>query len=126
MSTKWIVKRSMGERFPGKGEAGPEPMRETILTVLEGDTPQQRVVVVLRHLEGGRTELALRRESWSVNVGWFVQSSVELSADQISDLRSALGVVPTRRPRTLAFAAAGPQESEESLECIPFPAHRAG
>ncbi|WP_164101936.1 hypothetical protein [Candidatus Laterigemmans baculatus] len=101
-------------------------MRETILTVLEGDTPQQRVVVVLRHLEGGRTELALRRESWSVNVGWFVQSSVELSADQISDLRSALGVVPTRRPRTLAFAAAGPQESEESLECIPFPAHRAG
>lgn len=102
-------------------------MRETILSVLEGDTPQQRIVVTLRHLDGGGNELALRRESWSENVGWFVQSCVELSSDQITDLRSVLGVVPTRRPRSLAFAAArGRAVDEQPLECLPFPAHRAG
>lgn len=100
-------------------------MRETILSVLESDTPGKRVVVAMRQLSRGGSDLVLRHESWSENVGWFVQSCVELSGDQIGELRSVLGVVPTRRPKQRPFvdSAAG---HERSAACLSFAAHRAG
>lgn len=101
-------------------------MRETVLSVLEGESPQQRVVVVMRQFDGGGSELGLRRESWSENVGWYVQSCIDLSTDQITELRAVLGVVPTSRPRRYAMAAAGAAGDEPPVQCLQFPTHRAG
>lgn len=67
-------------------------MRETVLSVLDGHDDAHRVVVALRHFVTGSTQMVLRHESWSEDVGWFAQSTVELSAGQVSGLRSALGV----------------------------------
>lgn len=100
-------------------------MRETILSVLESDAPAKRVVVVMRQHPAGGSDLVLRHESWSENVGWFVQSCIELSGDQISDLRSVLGVVPTGRPKQRRFLDSAAAD-DRSAACLSFAAHRAG
>lgn len=88
--------------------------RETILSVLPGPTDQTttRAVVALRHT-GDDTAIELRQESFSPAVGWFVQSRLDLSAEQVAGLRQTLGCVPAMcrkqnggcesRPATLAF-----------------------
>lgn len=102
-------------------------MRDTILAILDSETPGKRVVVAMRQLALGGSELVLRHESWSENVGWFVQSCVGLSGDQIGELRSVLGVVPSGRPKQRPFAASGgPSGDCGAAACLPFPAHRAG
>ena len=100
-------------------------MRETILSVLESDTPGKRVVVVMRQFALGGSDLVLRHESWSEDIGWFVQSCVELAGDQIGELRSVLGVVPAGRPRQRRFAESASGD-DRSATCLSFAAHRAG
>ncbi|HBJ38002.1 MAG TPA: hypothetical protein DDZ51_25245 [Planctomycetaceae bacterium] len=77
-------------------------MDETILSVLEGNDELSRVVLV--HRRGfGANAVVLRRESFSEAIGWFEQSSVEMSPDQVGQLKQALGTVPMSKvkpPRT--------------------------
>lgn len=71
-------------------------MDETILSVLQGDHESNRIVVV--HRRGfGTSGLVLRHESYSEAIGWFEQSSVEMSPDQVGQLKQALGTVPMSR-----------------------------
>lgn len=71
-------------------------MDETILSVLQGDDELSRVVMI--HRRGfGTNAVVLRRESYSEAIGWFEQSSVEMSPDQVGQLKQALGSVPMSR-----------------------------
>jgi hypothetical protein len=77
-------------------------MDETILSVLQGDNELSRIVLVHRH-GFGASGVVLRRESYSDAIGWFEQSAVEMSPDQVGQLKQALGSVPmskAKRPRT--------------------------
>lgn len=74
-------------------------MNESILSVLNSEGDQGRVVLVHRQ-RFGSSELVLRRESFSEAIGWFEQSSIELSPGQLGQLKQALGVLPSRsQPR---------------------------
>jgi hypothetical protein len=79
-------------------------MNETVLSVLPGVSANDRVMVVHRLTTGGVSELVLRKESWSEKVGWFDQGSVELSPDQVRDLRASLGSEPRYRVRHKDFS----------------------
>jgi hypothetical protein len=70
--------------------------RETILAELPGTTDQQRVLVVhiVDFSAAPPARLELRQQSFGPGVGWFTQSSVPLSPEQLSGLRALLGRVP--------------------------------
>ena len=92
--------RRCERRFPG----------EIILGVLPGGTPGSRTTVVLRHDAAG-TAVRLRSESFSGDVGWFVQGCVDLPGEQLAGLRNLLGAAGSMPvPRTPGAAT------------VPFPA----
>ena len=66
--------------------------QETIVGTLPGQTEDDRVVIVLCQHGIGANSLELRQQSWGEGVGWFTQSSVEMSPRQVADLRNVLGV----------------------------------
>lgn len=66
------------------------PPEETLLFVLAGATSDQRAAAYLVP-SGAESFIELRQQSWADRVGWFTQSSVRLSPEQIGELRSALG-----------------------------------
>ncbi|WP_162006776.1 hypothetical protein [Roseimaritima sediminicola] len=89
---------------------------ETILSILPGQSDDVRTVVAMRHGDDGAT-IELRQESFSQAVGWFMQSRIELTGDQVGGLRQTLGLVPSRSARPSAVAA-----SENSLPAtLAFP-----
>ncbi len=91
-------------------------MNESILSVLQCDGDQGRVVLVHR-FAFGKSEVLLRRESFSEDIGWFEQSTIELSSGQVGQLKQALAVLPTpkaRPARPLAATAPQGQPSEGS------------
>ena len=78
-------------------------MSETILNVVPGNDESSRLVVALERF-AGESRVVLRQESYSDDVGWFVQSRVDMDPDQVQGLRMALGRGPARamtgmRPR---------------------------
>ena len=76
-------------------------MSETILSVLQHDGDHDRVVLVHRQTFGN-SQIMLRRESFSEDVGWFPQSTIELSPGQLGQLKQALGVLPGAKSRPVA------------------------
>ncbi len=97
-----------------------ERVNEQILGVVNS-TDGHRVLLVLR--ERAAKPFELRTETFSADVGWFPQQSLELTRDQLSGLKGVLGlrvpgacgrtlreIEPVRRdesrPATLSFAAA--------------------
>jgi hypothetical protein len=104
-------------------------MRETILSVLGGHDDQHRVVVALRQFMVGSSQMILRHESWSEDVGWFAQSTVHLSPEQVGGLRSALGVQAAGIGSPVAAChgcVADTRPNREGREVISLAAHRAG
>ncbi len=105
-------------------------MRETVLSVLEGHDDQHRVVVALRQFMAGASQMVLRHESWSEDVGWFAQSTVHLSPDQVGGLRSALGVQAAGLGSAVAACRGCVADSRthgyEGRETISLATHRAG
>ena len=109
-------------------------MRETVLSILEGHDDQHRVVVALRRFMVGSSQMVLRHESWSEDVGWFAQSTVELSVDQVASLRAALGVQAAGLGSPAAACRGCVAETRshrnewqrDDRETISFAAHRAG
>ena len=72
--------------------------QETIVTTLSGQTEEDRLVVVLCQYAAGANALELRQQSWGDGVGWFTQSTVEMSPRQVANLRNALGGSPGQPP----------------------------
>lgn len=73
-------------------------MKESILSILQEEGELTRVVLVHRHSFGG-SQVVLRRESFSDDVGWFEQSSIDLSPGQVGQLKQAIGVLPMSKAR---------------------------
>jgi hypothetical protein len=65
--------------------------KETVYSVIEGDLPDERLLLVLVQRPGGRSSIELRQQSWSEGVQWYTQSSICLDPQQVAGLRSALG-----------------------------------
>jgi hypothetical protein len=68
---------------------------ETILAAIAGQTDKDRLLLVHQQhrLEGSR--VTLRQQTWSEGLGWSTQNSIELTPQQIAELRSALGCAPS-------------------------------
>lgn len=93
---------------------------ETILNVFPANDGKSRLVIAVQSPEdngdsGRDGSLILRQESFSDDVGWFVQSRVALEPEQIPGLKMTLtgGVArqmqstsATRTPAILRFAGA--------------------
>lgn len=63
---------------------------ETILNVIPGSAPDERLLIVLRS-DGGPNICELRQQSWGEGVGWYTQSNIQIGLDQVGPLRQALG-----------------------------------
>ena len=64
--------------------------KETILNVFPSDDELQRLVIAVEHCEQGASRLVLRQESFSEDVGWFVQSRIAVEPEQIPGLKMSL------------------------------------
>lgn len=79
---------------------------ETILNVFPSNDPLERLVIALEQPEGDASRIVLRQESFSDDVGWFVQSRVVVEAEQIAGLKMTLtgsAMRPIQRPAILRF-----------------------
>lgn len=91
-----------------------------ILDVLPSDQPHQRLMI-LRECKEGSDQLVLQQESFSKDVGWFTQSRVCITQDQLCGLK----VLLTGRASALATPKAysrdsfrNAHEEMEADECI--------
>ena len=74
--------------------------RETTFEILESESPTDRVAVsMVRCGTTGESRVRLRQESFSDAVGWFTQSQIDLSPDQVAQLKSMLGLTAMRPTR---------------------------
>ena len=65
---------------------------ETTLSFLGGHSETTRLAVCLVYVPAsGESKLRLREESFSPDVGWFIQGYVDLLPEQINALRNVLG-----------------------------------
>ncbi len=68
---------------------------EQIVAVVAGKDSSERLVLVLDANDKDRP-IVLRSESFSPDVGWFVQSYLRLSRTELSGLRNVLGIPQSR------------------------------
>lgn len=90
-------------------------MHDVTLAVLSEEGNDQRVVLVHRQTFGGQ-RVILRRESFSEAVGWFEQSSVDISPNQVGQLKQALGLLPGSKVRPFGgpkLRSIGPELSSD-------------
>ncbi len=90
---------------------------ERIISILPSSEQTKRTVLVMP-AGSSSSVIHMRQESFSEAVGWFVQSVIELSPEQVSGLRQALGCIPQSnrlgrqpwhrvdRPETVSIASA--------------------
>lgn len=67
-------------------------MQDLTLAVLPSLQQADRLTVALRQLSDGGSRLVLTQQSWSEGLGWYNQNSLELSPDQVRELKAALRV----------------------------------
>ncbi|MEL6895422.1 MAG: hypothetical protein AAFP90_04895 [Planctomycetota bacterium] len=101
-------------------------MDEILLATLPCENDQQRISVVLcrRSVVSGENAdqslIQLRTESYSPDVGWFTQSRIELTPQQLQALRQTMGMA------CCALRSCGSQENPrnsdvcEQRNVIPF------
>ena len=63
---------------------------EKILNVFPTDDAMQRLVVAIERKGEAESRLVLRQESFSEDVGWFVQSRVAIEPEQVAGLKMCL------------------------------------
>jgi hypothetical protein len=102
----------------------PEPLNEKLLGVVNS-SDGHRVVLVLR--ERLAKPFELRTETFSADVGWYTQQTIELSRAELSGLKGLLGLqLPTACSRTMQdLQPAGGCESEPAILSFSMAAKRA-
>jgi hypothetical protein len=70
---------------------------ETILNVFPSHDEAHRLVVAVEQEENSPSRLVLRQETFSEDVGWFVQSRVAIEPEQIPGLKMSLTGQAMRR-----------------------------
>ena len=74
------------------------PMRkETILNVFPTRDDRHRLVVAIEQEDGSSSHLVLRQETFSDDIGWFVQSRINVEPEQIAGLKMSLSGQTIRR-----------------------------
>lgn len=73
---------------------------ECLLATLDSTRSDERIQVILSK-EAGDSRISLVQQSWAESVGWYTQQTVELTPDQIHQLRGVLGgaASPSPEPR---------------------------
>lgn len=83
----------------------------TVLGMLSGSGPHQRVQVALAQRADGRLALDLREQHYAEGIGWFDQRTLELDPRQVRQLQAMLGSHSRRL-----------DESEDEVPAtVPFP-----
>jgi hypothetical protein len=90
-------------------------IRETVLNVLPSDDDDRRLVIAIEQSGDGPSQLVLRQETRAAKVGWFVQSRVTVSPEQIAGLRSSLADRTTRAIQTPPAARAADPAAPEAI-----------
>jgi hypothetical protein len=83
----------------------------TVLAMLPGSGPLQRLQVSLAQRCDGRLTIDLREQHYAEGIGWFDQRALELDPRQVRELQAVLGAQSSR------LAAS----ERESPMTIPFP-----
>jgi len=65
-----------------------------VLATIPGSTDDERLLLVLHRYPERGVRLELCQQTWGEGIGWFTQKNIELSPQQASALRSALGSGP--------------------------------
>ena len=63
---------------------------ETILNVFPSADEENRLVVAIEQESNASSRLVLRQETYSDDVGWFVQSRICVEPEQVAGLKMAL------------------------------------
>ena len=105
-----------------RGAAVKQPSELEIATI-PGDETMSRVVICLKTTDQ-KSVFALQQQSFSQNVGWFVQSEIELSRQQLAGVYSALGFVggKNREAAWQAADASEPSSADVEIAILQFPA----
>lgn len=89
--------------------------REIVLATIPGESDQQRLIFATR-LGGAAKPIVLRRESFNRDVGWFEQSSLELTREEMIGLRNSLGIrLPAACQQTVLTTQAAQDEQPRVL-----------
>jgi hypothetical protein len=100
-------------------------LSECLLATLPSDHADERIQVVLSRAADGGSTISLVQQSWAESLGWYTQQVMNLSPDQVGELRLALGSSSAKVPSNFVrerFAVA-----PEEVACVPFvsPSRRA-
>lgn len=96
---------------------------EIVLAVIPGEPSHERMVLAMANDESDKP-LVLRMESFSPDVGWFVQSSVRMSRAELAGLKNVLGLSMARGCQQTAGRVHEAQRDDDP-SVIPFARRRA-
>src|SRR5205823_5508295 len=88
---------------------------------LDASHADERIQVVLNRGPGGGSTVSLVQQSWSESLGWYTQKAIDLSPEQVRQLRSALGL-PMAGKVANDVSPERPAISIPQPVCVPFPA----
>ena len=85
-------------------------LNETILNVFPSEDETKRLVIACEQSEGESSRLVLRQESFAEDVGWFVQSRIQVEPEQVPGLKMSLSTQNLKRvrPQASKFTTAVP------------------
>lgn len=101
---------------------------DPVLAVIPGATDRDRLLLVMSAAPGA--SLSLVQQSWSESTGWYNQTSIALTPDQVAQLRMSLGrggaagraasssvdwAMPSRRTTAPAAQVAGATEAAPAI-----------
>lgn len=104
-----------------RGHVATMHRHETLLQVLTSESPTSRVSLWMVRCEfSGESRLRMRQESYSDDVGWFTQTHLDLTPDQLSQLKG--GVASDRHStRARAFPSTTPVRQSATADAAPAP-----
>ena len=73
---------------------------ERILDVFPAADENHRLVIAVAEISEGESRYVLRQETFSSDVGWFVQSRISIEPEQMAGLKAALTCGRTRKLET--------------------------
>ncbi len=97
---------------------------ETLLSHLPGDSDNERLEVVFCKRSGQPT-LLVRRQTFGAGVGWYTQSTVDLSMNQLSGLQQSLCLAKSLGACSPASSCVESGSDDDGPVLIPFPAPRS-
>ena len=89
---------------------------ETILSIIPGQSETDRLLLVLVQEFGAGSTIQLQQQTWGEGVGWFTQTTIPMTPEQVSQLRQSLGSAPSRPVNPISTLS----RSVRNGEALPF------